>query len=63
MGLLSVVVVVVGGGGGGGYLKARCVGVIWFRFHVLQLPLIRFTQQNSCCISKSTMKRIMQKSD
>ena len=23
----------------------RCVGVMWFLFHVLQLLLIRFTQQ------------------
>ena len=27
-------------------------------FHVLQLLPIRFTQQVSCCISKSTMKRL-----
>jgi hypothetical protein len=25
------------------------VGVIWFIFHVLQFPSIRFTQQNLCC--------------
>ena len=28
------------------------VGVIWFVFHVLQLIPIRFTKQNTCCISK-----------
>ena len=36
----------------------RYVGVIWFLFHVLQLLPIRCTQQNSCCISKSTMKNM-----
>jgi hypothetical protein len=36
----------------------RYAGVIWFVFHVLQLLLIRFIQQNSCCISKSTMKHL-----
>ena len=42
----------------------RFVGVMWFFFppHVLQIPLIRSTQQNSRCISKSTMKHL-QKSD
>jgi hypothetical protein len=33
-----------------------CVGVIRFIFHVLQLLLIRFTQQNLGCISNSTIK-------
>ena len=32
------------------------VGVIRFVFHVLQLLPIRFTEQNLCCIGKSTMK-------
>jgi hypothetical protein len=32
----------------------RYVGVMWFLFHVLQLLLIRFTQQNSHWISRST---------
>ena len=36
----------------------RYVGVIWFLFHVLQLLPIRFTQQNSCCINKSTIKHL-----
>ena len=36
----------------------RYVGVIWFVFHVLQLLPIRFTQQNSCCISKSMIKHL-----
>ena len=36
----------------------RYVGVNWFVFHVLQLLLIRFTQQNSCCIRKSSMKHL-----
>ena len=40
----------------------RYVGVVWLIFHVLQLLLIRFTQQNSCCISMYTMKH-MQKPD
>jgi hypothetical protein len=31
----------------------RYVGVIWFAFHVLQLLLIRLTQQNLCYISNS----------
>ena len=36
-----------------------CVGVVWFVFHVLQLPPIRFTQKrNLCCISRSTMKHL-----
>ena len=34
----------------------RCVGVTSFVFHVLQLLLIRGTQQNSYCISKSLMR-------
>jgi hypothetical protein len=34
----------------------RHVGVIWFVYHVLQLLPIRSTQQNSCCISKSTVQ-------
>ena len=34
------------------------MGVIWFIFHALQLLPIRFTQQNSCCISKSIMKHM-----
>ena len=33
--------------------------VIWFIVHVLQLIPIRFTQQISCCISKSIMKRLL----
>jgi hypothetical protein len=28
------------------------VGVIWFVFHVLQLLLVRFTQQYLCCIEQ-----------
>ena len=40
----------------------RHVEVIWFLFHVLQLLLIRFTQQNSCGNDKSMMKH-MQKLD
>jgi hypothetical protein len=32
----------------------KYVCVIWFVFHVLQLLPIRFTQQNSCYISKPT---------
>lgn len=36
----------------------RYVGVIWFVFQVLWLLLFRFTQQNSCCISKSTMTHV-----
>ena len=40
----------------------RYRGVIWFMFHVLQLLPIRFTQQNSWCINKPTMKH-MQKLD
>ena len=36
----------------------RYVGVIWFAFHILQLLPIRITQQNACCISKSTMKHL-----
>ena len=39
-------------------VSIRCVGVIWFTFHVLQLPRIRFTQHNLCCISLSTMKHV-----
>ena len=39
-------------------LALRCVGVIWFVFHVLQLLLIRCTQQNSYCISKYMMNVI-----
>jgi hypothetical protein len=39
---------------------AQCmyVGVIWLLFHVLQLLPIVFTRQNSCCVSKPTMKRM-----
>ena len=40
----------------------RYVLVIWFIFHVFQLLLIRFTQQNSFCVRKSKMKHL-QKSD
>ena len=36
----------------------RSVGVICFVFHILQLMWITFTQQNSCCNSKSTMKHM-----
>ena len=36
----------------------RYVGVSWFVVHVLQLLLIRFTQQNSCCTSKTMMKHL-----
>ena len=36
----------------------RCMGVIWFVFHVLDFLPIRFTKQNSCSISKSTMKHL-----
>ena len=36
----------------------RYVGVIWFVFHVPQLLLIIFTQQNSCCTSNSLMKHL-----
>jgi hypothetical protein len=32
------------------------VGVIRLIFHVLRLLPTKFTQQNLCCISKSTMK-------
>ena len=39
----------------GGHLKNH-VGVMWFIFHVLQFPSIRFTQQNVCCTCKSMMK-------
>ena len=39
-------------------VMVRYMSVIWFAFHVLQLLLIVFTQQNSCCISKSTMKYV-----
>ena len=42
-------------------LVVKCVGVIWFLFHALQLLPVRFTQQNSCCSSRSTTKH-MQKS-
>ena len=45
-----------------GRVYLRCVDVIWFVFHVLQLLLIRFAQQNMCCIRKSTT-RYHQKSD
>ena len=34
----------------------RCVGVIQFILHVLQLEPIEFTKKNLCCISKSTTK-------
>jgi hypothetical protein len=34
----------------------RCVGVIQFVFHVLQLQPIRFTQRNLCCNNNSLMK-------
>ena len=34
----------------------RYVGDIWFVFYFLQLLMIRFTQQNSCCISKFMVK-------
>ena len=36
----------------------KICGVIWFLSHVLQLLLVKFTQQNFCCISKSTMKHM-----
>jgi hypothetical protein len=36
----------------------RYVGVVWFHFHVFQVLSIRFIQQNSCCIRKSTMKHM-----
>ena len=39
-------------------IHLRHVGFIWFIFNVLQLLPIRFTQQNSCCISKSMMKHL-----
>ena len=34
------------------------MGVIWFLLHVLKFLLIRFTQRNSCCISKSLGGRV-----
>ena len=38
-------------------VPTRYAGVVmWFVFRVLQLLPIGFTQQNSCCISKSMMK-------
>ena len=42
-----------------GHLRYMSVTVF---FHVLQRPRIEFTKRNSCCISKSMMKR-QQKSD
>ena len=41
-------------------LLLRCVGVIQFVPHVLQLLQIGFTQRNLCCISKSTMNHQQQ---
>ena len=41
--------------------KLKNMGNIWF-FNVLLLLPIRFTQENACCIRKSTMKH-MQKPD
>ena len=40
--------------------RLRYVGVTWFLFHVLQRLVIKFTQQNLCCISKSTMKHMQE---
>ena len=34
------------------------MGLIWYGIHVLQLLLMRFTQQNMCCIKKSIMKHL-----
>ena len=34
------------------------LGVIWFVFHILHVLLMRFTEQNLCCISKSTMEHL-----
>jgi hypothetical protein len=36
----------------------RYMGDIWLIFQVLQLQPNRFTQQNSCCISKPAMKHL-----
>ena len=36
----------------------RYVGVIWLVFHILQNYAVRFTQQNSHCISESMMKHM-----
>ena len=36
----------------------KYVGINWYIFHVLQLLLFRFTQQYTCCISKSTMNHM-----
>lgn len=40
----------------------NCVGVTWFVLHILQFQPIRCTQQNVCCVNKSTMKPL-QKSE
>ena len=38
---------------------AKACGCYLVRFfRVLQLPLIRFTQQNSCCVSKPLMRHL-----
>ena len=34
------------------------MGVVWFVFHILQFLLIRFTQQNLRCMSKSAMEHL-----
>ena len=47
-------------GGGRRRDLTRHVDVISFVFHVLQLLAIRCTQQKSCCISRSTMRHMLQ---
>ena len=42
-------------------IHLRHVCFIWFIFNILQLLPTRFTQQSSCCISKSMMKHLQKK--